>query len=215
MKRYIAESIGTFILMFAGTGAIIVNQETNGTIGHLGICTTWGIIVSAMIYTFGTTSGAHFNPAVTLTFWMVKLFKGKEVIPYLISQAIGAFGATLLLTYLFPANEFLGGTLPKGDLMRSFILEIVLGFMLMLVILFTAHGSKEIGILAGLAIGGVIMITSIFAGPISGASMNPTRSLAPAIVSGHIEYLGIYITAPFIGMFCAGIVWSLMKEEKN
>ena len=213
MKKYLAEVIGTFVLMFAGTGAIIINQEANGVIGHLGICITWGIIVSGIIYTFGSTSGAHLNPAVTLTFWMVKLFKGKDVIPYILSQAIGAFAAILILKYLFPANEMLGGTQPKGTNMQSFILEIILGFILMIVILFTSQGSKETGILAGLAIGGVILIECIFAGPISGASMNPTRSLVPAIVSGHIENLWIYLTAPIIGMFSAGIVWSLMKEK--
>ncbi len=213
MKKYIAEFIATFILMFAGTGAIIVNQEIVGSIGHVGICVVWGLIVTAMIYTFGNISGAHMNPAVTLTFWMVKLFPGKDVIPYLISQLAGAFVASALLMYLFPANDFLGGTQPVGDTMRSFIIEIILGFMLMTVILFTSHGSKETGILAGLAIGGVILLTALFAGPISGASMNPTRSLTPAVVSGHMENIWLYLTAPVIGMFMAGISWRLLKDS--
>lgn len=213
MKKYVAEVLGTFALVFAGTGSIIINQETSGIVSHLGICITWGIIVSAMIYTFGNVSGTHINPAVTLTFWMVRLFPGKDVVPYLLSQTAGAFGATLVLKFLFPENEFLGGTQPNGAAMRSFILEIILGFMLMLVILFTSQGSKETGILAGLAIGGVVLIEAIFAGPISGASMNPIRSISPAIVSGHIENLWVYITAPLIGMFGAGIVWRVMKEK--
>ena len=210
-NKYIAEVIGTFCLVFAGTGAIIINQVTNGTVTHVGVCITWGLIVSAMIYTFGNTSGAHLNPAVTLSFWMVRLFKGVEVIPYLVSQAIGAFGASLVLKYLFPENEMLGGTQPAGDPMRSFVIEIILGFMLMLVVLFTSQGAKETGILAGLAIGGVVLIEALFAGPITGASMNPIRSLAPAVVSGHLENIWLYLAAPVIGMFAAGLTWRLMK----
>jgi aquaporin NIP len=213
MKKYFAEVLGTFALVFAGTGAIVVNQEVAGSIGHVGICITWGLIVSAMIYTFGNTSGAHLNPAVTLTFWMVKVFPGKQVFPYLISQLVGAFAASFLLKYLFPLNDFLGGTQPHGEPMQSFIIEVVLGCMLMLTILFTAHGAKETGILAGLAIGGVVLLEALFAGPITGASMNPTRSLAPAIVSGHPENIWVYLSAPLIGMFGAGIIWKCMKED--
>lgn len=215
IKKYVAEIIGTFILIFVGTGVIIVNQHTNGSIGHIGISITWGMVVTAMIYAFGNTSGAHLNPAVTLTFWMVKLFPGKDVIPYLMSQILGAFAATLALKFLFPAEVFLGETKPAGDPMRSFYLEIIISCVLMLVILFTSQGSKEVGILAGLAIGGTVLMLVIFAGPISGTSLNPTRSLTPAMVSGHLENLWIYLTAPFIGMFSAGIVWSLMKEKST
>lgn len=213
MKKYIAEVLGTFILMFAGTSAILMNQETGGAITHVGVCLVWGVIVSAMIYTLGNTSGAHLNPAVTLTFWMVQLFKTRDVIPYIICQTLGAFLAIFILYCLFPEHELLGTTQPKGSIMRSFVMEIIIAFILMTVILFTSQGAKETGILAGLAIGGTIMITCIFAGPISGASMNPIRSLAPAIISGHTENLWIYLTAPFIGMFSAGIVWRLMKEK--
>lgn len=211
MRRYLAEAIGTFALVFCGTGAIIINQQTGGTIGHAGIAATFGLIVTAMIYTFGNVSGAHFNPAVTIAFSLAKLFKWKEVPAYLIAQLIGALLASLLLKYLFPANETLGATLPAGTQMQSFILEIVLTFFLMLVILFTSQGSKEAGVMAGIAIGGTVLLEAMFAGPICGASMNPARSIAPAVVSGHVEALWLYIVAPVGGTALATAVWKLFK----
>jgi aquaporin NIP len=212
MRKYIAEFIGTFILIFVGIGSIVVDQHSGGP-GLIGIAICWGVTVTAMIYTFGNISGTHLNPAVTLTFWMLKLLKTKDVLPYVICQVLGAFLATYALKYLFPAEVFLGETKPNGHPMRSFILEIIISFILMIVILFTSHGSKETGILAGLAIGGTILLLVVFAGPISGTSMNPTRSLAPAVVTGNAESLWIYLTAPFIGMFLAGITWRVMKEN--
>lgn len=212
MKKYVAEFLGTFILIFVGIGSIVVDQHTNGSIGLIGIAICWGVAVTALIYAFGNISGTHLNPAVTLTFWMVRLLPGKDVLPYLIAQILGAFVATGTLKYLFPAEIFLGETQPLGYPFRSFVLEIVISFILMTVILFTSQGSKETGILAGLAIGGTILFLVIFAGPISGTSMNPTRSLAPAMITGHAENLWIYLTAPFAGMFLAGISWKLMKS---
>lgn len=213
MKKYLAEFLGTFILVFAGTGAIIVNQEIPGSVSHVGICLVWGIIVSAMIYTFGSISGAHLNPAVSITFWMVKLFPVNQLFPYIISQTAGALSASIALRFLFPENIFLGSTQPAGIPIQSFIIEIILGFMLMITILFTAHGAKETGIMAGLAIGGVVLIEALFAGPITGASMNPARSFAPAFISGHWENLWIYLSAPVIGMMLAGLIWKLLKEK--
>ena len=211
MRKYIAELIGTFALVFCGTGAIIINQQTNGQVGHIGIAITFGLIVTAMIYTFGSKSGAHFNPAVTIAFSLANLFPPKEILPYILSQIVGAFIATVLLKLMFPNNLNLGGTIPAGSNLQSFILEIVLTFILMLVILFTSQGSKETGTMAGLAIGGVVLLEAMFAGPISGASMNPVRSLSPAIISGNITTLWIYLTAPFIGAASATFVWRLVK----
>ena len=213
MKKYLAEVIGTFILIFCGTGSIIINQETAGAhIGHLGIAISFGLVVTVVIYTFGALSGAHINPAVTIGFWLAGLFSKKEVLPYIISQIVGAFLATGLLKLLFPANEFLGGTTPSGTEWQSFVLEVVLSFMLMLVILFTSQGSKEVGVLAGLAIGATVLLEALFAGPICGASMNPVRSLSPAVVSGHISTLWIYIVAPILGMVMATGTWKFLKE---
>jgi len=212
VKKYIAECIGTFALVFCGTGAIIINQQTDGQIGHIGVAITFGLIVTAMIYTFGDISGAHFNPVVTLGFSVAGLFRRKEILPFIISQCVGAFAASGLLRLMFPDNLNLGATLPVDTQMQSFILEIVLTFFLMLVILFTSQGSKEVGILAGIAIGATVLLEAMFAGPISGASMNPIRSLAPAIVSGNLTSLWVYITAPIIGALTATATWKLMKQ---
>lgn len=211
MKKYIAEILGTFCLMFAGTGAIIINQHTGGAVTHVGICIVFGLIVTAMIYTFGAISGAHINPAVTLCFWVAGLFPAKEILPYILCQLVGAFLATFLLKFMFPENEGLGGTYPTGSDWQSFILETVLTFMLMLTILFTSQGAKETGVLAGLAIGGVVLLEALFAGPISGASMNPVRSFAPALVSGKMESYWVYATAPTLGALLATFTWKGMK----
>lgn len=212
MKKYIAEIIGTFALVFCGTGAIIINQQTGGQVGHIGVAITFGLIVTAMIYTFGDISGAHFNPAVTIGFSVAGLFERKEILPYILSQAIGAFSASGLLRLLFPDNLNLGATLPADTQLQSFILEIVLTFFLMLVILFTSQGSKEVRVLAGLAIGATVLLGAMFAGPICGASMNPIRSLAPAIVSGNLTSLWVYVAAPTIGALTATATWRLMKQ---
>ena len=211
MKKYIAELIGTFALVFCGTGAIIIDQQTNGQVGHIGVAITFGLIVTAMIYTFGDKSGAHFNPAVTIAFSLANLFPKKQILPYIISQIIGAFIASAILKLLFPANENLGATIPAGSNLQSFVLEIALTFILMLTILFTSQGSKETGTMAGLAIGGVVLLEAMFAGPICGASMNPVRSLSPAIVSGNITTLWIYLTAPVAGAAIATLVWKAVK----
>lgn len=211
-RKYLAEIIGTFAMIFCGTGAIIVNQHTNGVITHAGVACTWGLIVAAMIYALGNVSGAHFNPAVTFGFWLSKSFPSKEILPYVTSQAIGAFVASIVLKYLFPSNETLGASLPSGSPMQSFVLEVLLTFFLMLVILQVAKGSKEQGMFAGLAIGSVVLLEAMFAGPICGASMNPIRSLAPAIVSGHTEHLWVYLTAPVLGALLAVGAWKLIRH---
>lgn len=203
MKKYYSEFIGTFILMFCGTGAMVIDETTNGTVTHVGVAITWGLIVMSLIYALGETSGAHFNPAVTIAFTVNKNFPIKEVAPYVISQFVGAIGASLLLKYLFPTSIFLGATLPRNDAMQSLILEIVLSFLLMLVILKVAKGSKEQGLFAGIAIGSVVLLEAMFAGPICGASMNPVRSLTPVLLTGNISSLWIYILGPISGMLAA------------
>ena len=213
MRKYIAETIGTFALVFCGTGAIIINQETNGTITHIGIAITFGLIVMAMIYTFGSISGAHFNPAVSIGFVLAKKFRLKQLFPYIISQLTGAIIASLLLKLLFPENKLLGTTLPTGSDMQSFVLEMILTFLLMMVILNLSHGSKEQGMFAGLAIGSVVLLEAMFAGPISGASMNPARSFAPALVSLHLGKLWIYILAPIVGSLIAVFTWKSITNK--
>lgn len=213
MKKYFAEFIGTFALVFCGTGAIVINQETNGVITHAGIAITFGLIVAAMIYSLGDISGAHLNPAVTIAFWIAKHFPAKEILPYIFSQTFGAFLASVTLKLLFPFNQTLGATLPSGTPMQSFIFELILTFILMLVILQVAKGSKEQGMFAGIAIGSVVLLEAMFAGPICGASMNPIRSIAPAIVSGHMEHLWLYIVAPTLGAILSVFSWKVLRTS--
>ncbi len=212
MKKYISEFIGTFALVFCGTGAIIIDQETGGVISHAGVAATFGLIVMCMIYTFGEISGAHINPAVTIGFALSGRFDKKEVLPYAGSQIAGAFLATGLLKFLFPLNEGLGATLPVGSQMQSFILEIILTYLLMLVILNASQGSKETGLFAGIAVGGTVLLEAMFAGPICGASMNPARSMAPAFVSGNFTALWVYIAAPVLGVGLATLTWKVLKQ---
>lgn len=212
MKKYISEAIGTFAIVFCGTGAIIINQQSNGAITHVGIAITFGLIVMSMIYALGNISGAHFNPAVSIAFAIAKKFNTKQLLPYIISQIIGAIAASIILRLLFPTNEFLGATLPTGSEMQSFVLELILAFFLMLVILNVAHGSKEQGMFAGLAIGAVVLLEAMFAGPICGASMNPARSIAPAIISAHWEHLWLYLVAPTAGAAISVVTWKYIKS---
>ena len=211
MRKLLSEFIGTFALVFAGTGAIVINHASGGAITHPGIALTFGLIVLAMIYTFGDVSGAHFNPAVTTAFAAARRLPWREVPGYIAAQVLGAFAASGLLRFLFPADDKLGATLPAGPAMQSFILEVVLTFLLMLVILSVSTGSKEKGITAGIAIGAVIALEAMFAGPISGASMNPARSIAPAVVSGHLEHLWLYLAGPLLGALLATPTCALIR----
>ena len=212
MKRYLAEYIGTFILVFTGTAAIVVNDVSGGAISHLGVSAVFGLVVTSVIYTIGTISGAHINPAVTLGFWYANRFPRKHVLPYLLSQSAGAVTASLVVALLFPQHETLGATLPSGPLLQSFVLEVILTFILMLTIINVATGSKEQGVMAGVAIGGVVALAAIMGGPVSGASMNPARSLGPALISGNIQTLWIYLLAPVAGALLAILCCRCMRE---
>lgn len=213
MKKYTAEFIGTFAMVFCGTGAMTINEITGGEVTHVGIAITWGLIVMAMIYAFAETSGAHFNPAVSIAFAYAKKFSWKEVPKYVIAQVLGALLASGILWFLFPASEFYGATIPTLDVWRAFVLELLLTYFLMLVIINVSTGSKEVGMMAGIAIGGVILLEAMFAGPMTKASMNPARSIAPAIVSGHYEHLWLYLLAPILGALLAVVSCRLVKGD--
>jgi len=213
MKRYISEFIGTFSMIFCGTGAMTINEVTSGDVTHVGIAITWGLIVMAMIYAFGETSGAHFNPAVTIAFAYAKKFPWKDVPKYITSQVLGAFAASFILLFLFPDSELLGSTIPKVDVWRAFVLELLLTFFLMVVIINVSTGSKEMGVIAGIAVGSVVLLEAMFAGPITNASMNPARSLAPNIVSGNLSGLWLYMIAPIIGAILAVMSCKLIKDD--
>ncbi len=213
MRKLFAEFLGTFALVFAGTGAIVVNQVSAGVIGHAGIALTFGLIVLAMIYTFGDVSGAHLNPAVTVAFAAAGRFAWRDAAGYVLTQLLGAFGGSAVLRFLFPESQTLGATLPAGGIAQSFVLEVILTFLLMFVILSVSTGAKEKGITAGIAIGAVIAVEAMVAGPICGASMNPARSLAPAVVSGHVTALWVYLIAPVIGALLAIPACCIVRER--
>jgi aquaporin Z len=199
VQRFFAEALGTFALVFAGTAAIVVNDVSGGMVSHVGVAATFGLVVMAMVYAVGDVSGAHINPAVTIGFWLARRFPGSDVVPYVASQIAGALLASVLVLALFGPHAALGATLPAGSPAQSFGLEIVLTLLLMFAILTVTTGAKEKGAIAGVVIGGVVGLEALFAGPISGASMNPARSLAPALVSGEVQHLWIYLVAPPIG----------------
>jgi aquaporin Z len=213
VKKYASEAIGTFALVFAGTGSIVVNDTTGGAITHVGIALTFGLIVLAMIYTLGDISGAHLNPAVTLGFFVARRLPAREVGPYIASQLTGALVASVVIRLLFPQHATLGATTPVGAAMQSFVFELLLTSILMFAILGVSTGAKEKGITAGIVVGSVIALEAMFAGPICGASMNPARSLAPALVSGQLHNLWIYIAAPIVGAVIGVFGCRCVREE--
>ena len=212
-RKYAAEFMGTFALVFAGTGAIVINDVTGGAVTNVGVGLTFGMIVMTMIYAVGDVSGAHFNPAVTLGFFAARRLEGKMVLPYVLSQFSGALAASLLLRGLFPQHSTLGITAPAGPALQSLILENILTALLMFVILNLSIGAKERGITAGIAVGAVIALEAPFAGPISGASMNPAPSFAPAIVSQHLAHLWIYVLAPVAGALLAVVGCRCVRKD--
>jgi aquaporin NIP len=213
LKKYIGEFIGTFALVLAGTGAIVINNYTNGVITHPGIALTFGLIVMAMIYAVGDISGAHLNPAVSIGFWLAARLPKGQVPGYILSQILGALTASLTLRFMFPLDETLGATLPTIPVFSAFVFEIILTFFLMFVIIHVSVGAKEKGLMAGVAVGATVGLEAMFAGPVTGASMNPARSLAPALVSGHLEHLWLYLVAPVIGASLAILLCRVMRED--
>jgi MIP family channel proteins len=214
-QRLGAEAIGTFMLVFAGCGAIVISADRGGVISQEGIAATFGLVIMVSIYALGHISGAHFNPGVTLAFAVVRHFQLREVLPYWLAQFGGAFGAALLLQSLFGNVANLGATLPAGAEADSFVLEVILTFFLMFVITAVATDTRAAGQGAAIAIGATVGLAALFGGPISGASMNMARSLAPAVVSGELSSLWIYIVAPPIGAVTGAVVYDLIRGEQQ
>lgn len=214
MKKYIAEFIGTFLLVFLGTGSVIVNVQTDGSLGLVGISFAWGLVVAALIYVFGPISGTHINPAVTISLAIGGLMPKKEVLGYLLTQIIGAIVASALLKILFPETETMGGTMPSGSVLQSFVLEFIMTFILLLTVL-GITAKKETEHLTGLVVGLVIVAIILFAGPISGASINPARSIGPAVVAGNLNNLWLYIVAPILGATSAVLLWKYFETSEN
>jgi aquaporin Z len=203
MKKLLAEVLGTFTLVFAGTGAIVANGVSGGAVTHVGIALTFGLVVMALIYTYGDVSGAHLNPAVTVAFAVAGRFGWREVPGYVLAQVLGALAASGMLKVLFPEQANLGATLPSGSVGQSFWLEVILTALLMMTVLSVSTGAKEKGVTAAIAIGGVVGLEALFAGPICGASMNPARSLGPALMSGQTQHLWVYLVATTLGAVLA------------
>jgi len=214
MKQKItSEFIGTYFLVFAGTGAIVVNSLTN-SITHVGIALTFGLVIMVSVFTFGHISGGHFNPAVTVGFLIKKEMSFKDASYYIATQIIAAITASLTIFLLFGNVASLGITMPSGSLLQSFILELIMTFFLMFVIL-TVTSDKKSKAFAGLAIGGTITLEALFGGPISGASMNPARSIGPAIISGNFNHLWLYIVATILGAILASLLYMIVTDKEE
>jgi aquaporin NIP len=212
-KRYFVEFIATFIMIFAGCGAMVIETLT-GSLGHVGVALTWGFVIVALIYTFGHISGAHMNPAVSISFAFMGEFEKKDLPFYILAQVLGAIFACLILYILFIEEAksmkelaYLGNTIPRGSHMQAFVFEFILTFILMLVICGSAVHGKAIKSFAGLAIGLTVGLEAMFAGPITNASMNPARSFGPTLVSGNFDHIWLYILAPILGAVFAGWVF--------
>jgi aquaporin NIP len=207
-----AEAIGTFALVFAGAGAVMVDAKTEA-LGQVGVALTFGLVIMAMIYAVGHISGAHFNPAVTFAFALTRHFPWPRVAVYWTAQATGALGGALLLRASLGDVADVGATHPSGSDGQSFLWEIVLTFFLVFVVMAVATDTRAVGEAAAIAIGGTVAFDALFGGPISGASMNPARSLGPALVAPRLDGLWIYLLAPVVGAASAGLVYQFVRGE--
>lgn len=214
LRRAAAESVGTFALVFAGCGAIVVDART-GALGHVGVAITFGLVIMAMIYAVGHVSGAHFNPAVTLAFALTRHFAWLDALAFWLAQVAGALVAALSLRAVLGNHASLGATLPSGSSGQSFVLEAVTTGLLMFVIMAVATDTRAVGEAAALAIGGTVAFCALFAGPISGASMNPARSIGPALASGTLDSLWLYITAPLAGAALGALTYQFIRGEHS
>jgi aquaporin NIP len=212
LRPLAAEAIGTFALVFTGAGAVMVNAKTH-VLGDLGIAIVFGLVIMAMIYAVGHISGAHFNPAVSLSFALTRHFPWPRVAGYWLAQAAGAAIAAAVLRGSLGARAHLGATLPSGSEGQAFLWELALSFFLMFVIMAVATDTRAVGEAAAIAIGGTIALDALVGGPISGASMNPARSLGPALVSGDLHAFWIYLVAPFAGTAVGALAYQFVRGE--
>lgn len=215
LNKVIAECIGTFALVFAGCGAIMVHGIDPAAVPLHAIPLAFGLVIMVMIYALGHISGAHFNPAVTLAFAMIGRFKWSEVLPYWLGQCAGAIAAMVVLSSSFQEPLTLGVTTPHVAIEIAVFWEVLLTFILMFVIISVATDSRAVGMMAGAAIGGTVMLDALIGGPVTGASMNPARSLAPAIVSGDLAHLWIYLVAPPLGAIIAAFTYEKIRCENK
>ena len=212
-RSLVAEVIGTFALVFAGAGAIMVDANTHA-LGHVGVAISFGLVIMVMIYAVGHISGAHFNPAVSLAFALTRHFPWPRVAVYWLAQCVGAIIAAAILRGSLGNIAHVGATLPSGSETQSFLWEVVLTFLLMFVIMAVATDTRAVGEAAAIAVGATVGLDAMFGGPISGASMNPARSLGPALVSGDLHALWIYLVAPPIGAALGALAYQFVRGEQ-
>jgi len=210
----VAEAIGTFALVFAGAGAIMVDAKTHA-LGHVGIAIAFGLVIMVMIYAVGHVSGAHFNPAVSFAFALTRHFPWPRVFGYWAAQGVGALVAAAVLRASLGNYAHVGATLPSGSQGQSFLWEVVLTFFLMFVIMAVATDTRAVGEAAAIAIGGTVGLDAMFGGPISGASMNPARSLGPAVVSGDLHAIWVYLAAPIAGAALGALAYQFVRGEQT
>lgn len=213
VRSLAAEVFGTFALVFAGCGAIMVNSKTEA-LGHFGVAIAFGLVIMIMIYAVGHVSGAHFNPAVTLAFALTRHFPWPRVFLYWGAQVVGAISAALVLRASLGDIADIGATFPSGSDAQSFLWETILTVFLMFVIMAVATDTRAVGEAAAIAVGGTVALDALFGGPISGASMNPARSLGPALVSGDLQSLWIYLTAPLLGAAIGAVAYQLIRGDE-
>ena len=213
-RLLLAEAIGTFALVFAGCGAVMVDAKTH-QLGHVGIAITFGLVIMFGIYAVGHISGAHFNPAVTFGFALTRHFPWTRAVAYWAAQIVGALAAAAILRGSLGNVAHLGATLPSGSQGQSFLWELILTFFLMFVIMSVATDTRAVGEAAAIAIGGTVGLDAMFGGPISGASMNPARSLGPALVSGDLHALWLYVAAPLVGAALGALAYQFIRGEER
>jgi aquaporin NIP len=214
LRALVAEAIGTFALVFAGCGAVMVDAKTHA-LGHVGVAITFGLVIMFGIYAVGHISGAHFNPSVTLAFALSRHFPWSRAVGYWGAQLVGAIAAAAVLRGSLGNIADVGATLPSGSQAQSFLWELVLTFFLMFVIMAVATDTRAVGEAAAIAVGGTVGLDAMFGGPISGASMNPARSTGPALVSGNLHALWLYIVAPICGATLAALAYQFVRGEQT
>jgi aquaporin NIP len=211
-RSLVAEAFGTFALVFAGAGAIMVDAKTH-QLGHVGVALTFGLVIMAMIYAVGHVSGAHFNAAVTFSFALTRHFPWSRAAGYWAAQFVGAVTAALVLRGSLGNVAHVGATVPSGSQAQSFLWELIMSAFLMFVIMAVATDTRAVGEAAAIAIGGTIGLDAMFGGPVSGASMNPMRSLGPGLVSGDLHALWLYLSAPVIGASAGAVLYQFIRGE--
>jgi aquaporin NIP len=213
-RSLVAEAIGTFALVFAGCGAIMVDSKTHA-LGHVGVAISFGLVIMVMIYAVGHLSGAHFNPAVTFAFALSRHFAWSRVPLYWLAQLAGALTAALVLRGSLGSVAHVGATLPSGSDRQAFLWEGVLTFFLMFVIMAVATDTRAIGEAAAIAIGATVGLDAMFGGPITGASMNPARSLGPAIAGSDYASIWVYLLAPLVGATIAAVTYQYLRADAH